>query len=352
VRTLKDRIDVTEAAGLGEPAAIAVTLRLPDPEALPDRPVVCFAKPGAGYSRRYFTDAMPGPGTDAGAQADWHAARGWIFVAQDYLGAGESTHGDDLRCDFTTVTAASEAAEQELLGRLRAGTLTDGFPAIADPVVLGIGHSMGGCLAIVQQGRHHSYDGLAVLGFSAIHSHPPVVPGTAPLVVPWLPRDVRPDAAHVTNQPYLDHVAATGGGAAPSLAWGFHYDDVDPALVAEDLEGFPKREGRALPWWASNTLPATVVAWTGVPGAVAPEAAAVLAPVLVAVGERDIIADVKGEPRAYLSARSVDLFTCPRMAHMHNFAGTRELLWRRLERFGDWVADVKAAYADVAALGL
>ena len=79
------------------------------------------------------------------------------------------------------------------------------------------------------------------------------------------------------------------------------------------------------------------------PGAIAPEAAAVLAPVLVAMGERDVIADPKGEPRAYLSARSVDLFICPRMGHMHNFAGTRELLWQRIETWAEWVRVAKRA---------
>ena len=53
-------------------------------------------------------------------------------------------------------------------------------------------------------------------------------------------------------------------------------------------------------------------------------------PVLVGVAERDIIADVKDEPRAYLAAKSVDLFECPRMGHMHNFADTRTLLWKKL----------------------
>jgi len=44
-----------------------------------------------------------------------------------------------------------------------------------------------------------------------------------------------------------------------------------------------------------------------------------------------------GEPRAYGSALSVDLFVCPKMAHMHNFAGTRELFWRRIETWATWV---------------
>jgi hypothetical protein len=68
--------------------------------------------------------------------------------------------------------------------------------------------------------------------------------------------------------------------------------------------------------------------------------------VLVALGERDVVVDPLGEPRAYGSAMSVDLFVCPKMAHMHNFAGTRELFWRRIETWADWVrATVSVASA-------
>jgi len=31
------------------------------------------------------------------------------------------------------------------------------------------------------------------------------------------------------------------------------------------------------------------------------------------------------------------------MAHMHNFAGTRELLWQRIETWADWVRVAKRA---------
>jgi pimeloyl-ACP methyl ester carboxylesterase len=81
------------------------------------------------------------------------------------------------------------------------------------------------------------------------------------------------------------------------------------------------------------------------PGAIAPEAAAVGSPVLVAMGERDVIADPRGELRAYQSASSVDFFVCPRMGHMHNFAGTRELFWRRIETWADWVRTYKESHA-------
>jgi hypothetical protein len=59
--------------------------------------------------------------------------------------------------------------------------------------------------------------------------------------------------------------------------------------------------------------------------------------VLVALGERDVLVDPRGDVRAYESASSVDYFVCPDMAHMHNFAGTRELLWRRIETWAAWV---------------
>ena len=95
-------------------------------------------------------------------------------------------------------------------------------------------------------------------------------------------------------------------------------------MVRADLVDFPTRNGRVPPW-ASATLPAVVAVWCLAPGAVAPEAAAVTVPVLVAMGERDVVADPRGEPRAYQLAPSVDLFVCRRMGHMHNFASTREL---------------------------
>ena len=77
--------------------------------------------------------------------------------------------------------------------------------------------------------------------------------------------------------------------------------------------------------------------WCLTPGGALPEAAAIRCPVLVGLGERDVLVDPRGEPRAYESSPSVDLFVCPRMGHMHNFAGTRELFWRRIETWAQWV---------------
>jgi alpha-beta hydrolase superfamily lysophospholipase len=345
-------IDVTEAAGLGEPATLAVTVTLPDPGSLPaERPIVCFAKPGGGYSRGYYTVDLPGPAR--GAQADWHAGRGWIFVSVDHLGVGNSSTHRPADLDYTRLSATAHAAEREVLDRLAAGILADGFPAVTDPVVIGIGQSMGGCMTVVQQGRYESYDGIGVLGFSAVHTTPATLPGTTPIIPAWIPRDVVPTQwvqadplsdPGVVNKALMvtDSLRSGDRASGPAMAWGFHYDDVDRAIVAQDLADFPTRNGNPPPW-ASTTLPATVAVWCIVPGAIAPEAAAVSVPVLVAMGERDVIADPKGEPRAYQSATSIDFFRCPRMGHMHNFAGTRELFWRRIEAWAEWVRIEKDA---------
>jgi len=341
-------LDVSDAAGLGQPAAIAATVTLPDPDRMPNPPVVCFGKPGGGYSRGYYTESLPGPGI--GAQAEWHARRGWVFVSVDHLGVGaSSTDHDPTRLDYTTLAAAAQCAEEQVLARLREGSLRPDFPPILDPIRLGIGQSMGGCMTVVQQGRYHCYDGIGMLGFSAIHTHPPVRPGEAPLVTPWLPRDrLLQEPLTVLNVTQMEEIERRLvvdneiQDQGLSMAWGFHYDDVDASLIEADLIGFPHRNGN-LPPWGSATQPLAVALSCATPGAVAPEAAAVRSPVLIALGERDVCADPRGEPRAYLSAASVDLFVCPRMGHMHNFASTRQLLWQRIETWAAWVAAVKQA---------
>lgn len=342
------RINVSDAVRIGETAEIALTVVLPDPALLAARPVVCFAKPGGGYSRGYFTCPLPGPGSGT-AQAEWHARQGWIVVAIDALGVGESTIHAPEKLSYATVAAACHAAEQQVLTMLANATLTPGFPAVHDPLTIALGHSTGGALTIVQQSRHHRYDGLAILGFSAVHSHPPVPPGQTPVVVPWIARDATGKAPFPLLNEAAVAAAIEGEGAGSlwrALAWGFHYDDVPHEVVSQDLAHFERKSDNAevgpLYPWHSATEPGAISQTCLTPGVVAPEAAAITVPVLSAMGERDVVVDPLGEPRAFRSAASIDLFICPRMAHIHNFAGTRTLLWERISQFGAWCGTVRA----------
>lgn len=330
-------VDVTGVAELGEQVHTAATVVLPDPDKLTSPPIVCVGLPGGGYSRHYYTFDMPG--SQDGGEAGWHAARGWIFVAIDHLGVGESSLPDRNRLLYRNVSAANDGTVREVLRRLRDGSVASGFPAIEDPLVLGIGQSMGGCLTVVQQARHNTYDGIGVLGYSAIHTFVPQPPGEPRRANPYFPRDHLPGAPDsVVNSALLAHQRRQLAGAdtirGNPLAWVFHYDDVPEEVVRQDLGGGD------LPVWRSATRPG-LASWVLTPGAIAPEAAAIVVPTLLAFGERDVLEDPWMEPKAYKAAVDISLFVCPRMGHMHNFASTREVLWKRIERWGQHVSDLK-----------
>src|SRR2546427_469009 len=48
--------------------------------------------------------------------------------------------------------------------------LSEALPPLPGLVRIGIGQSMGGCLTVVMQGRHATFDAIAPLGYSAIHT--------------------------------------------------------------------------------------------------------------------------------------------------------------------------------------
>ena len=340
------RIDVTDAAGLGIEAYTAATVYLPDAGQLSKPAVVCFAFPGGGYCRRYFSFDMPG--SSGGGEAGWHVARGWIFVECDHLGFGDATIPEGNALNYDNTAAGNRATVDETMRRLELGTVLDGYPPVGDATKLGIGQSMGGCYTIVLQGQFGTFDGVASLGYSAIHTVVPSRPGTTPGVWPWIARGSDLDNPTILNQAALARAAGSAlvdqdrlqnlaaAGENP-LAWAFHYDDVPPDVVALDMAAGTGGLDGPLPVWRSATTPPCAI-YMVAPGTVALEAASITVPVLVAVGERDVVPDPWMEPKAFKSANDITVFVCPRMAHMHNFAGTREMFWRRIHSWGTSVA--------------
>jgi hypothetical protein len=325
-------IDVTEAAGLGEPAQVAATVVAPAAAALPERPVVAFARAGVGFAQGYYTERLPGQAT---SQAAWHADRGWVFVAVDHLGTGAGSRHDSAALTHARLAAAGAAADREVVARLAEGSLVPGLPPLGagagsgdgpgEHVRIGLGQSMGGSLTVVQQAHHRSFHGIAVLGYSAVHTHPPVPPGEDPVVIPWT---VRGEPSVVLNAAEVAAADAGRDGDLPPglkwLNWQFYGDEVDPSTFGDTSR------------WTSDSYPG-IIRTLLTPGVIASEAAAVRCPVLVAVGERDVVPDLRAEVHAYRSTSSIDLFACPRMAHMHNFAPTAPLLWERLDTWATWV---------------
>ncbi len=205
--------------------------------------------------------------------------------------------------------------------RLRAGTLARELPAVQVAATVGIGQSMGGCLTIIMQARHSTYDAIAPLGYSAIHT-----------VLPQRSAEARRKAI-AAHQLARGTDLSSGSIAASSaqiedFVYPFHWDDVPADILQADMAGgYPLR--KTVPPFGSGTIPTCALQMMTL-GCVAAEAAAITVPVFVGVGERDVCPEPLAEPGAYTSARDVTVYIAPRMAHMHNFASTRQQFWNRL----------------------
>jgi len=311
-------IDVSGAVGRGESLHIAATVTWP--ERLPVRPLAIFAWPGGGYNRRYFDLEIPGH--TGYSQAEHHGRHGVITVACDHLGVGDSSipvsalgHADLAR--------ANAAAATFLLRALREGRISAGWPALPNLAAVGTGHSYGGLLLTMLQANRPLFAGVGMLGWSGINTVIPV-DHSDPLVA----------EIHVARVPARQHPYRNA----------FHWDDEPEDIVLADLEGYPGRlDGAPMPSWGTTYMPGGPNLAPERPpnGAVtAAEAAQIRVPVLIAVGERDVCPQPWAEPGAYTGSCDVTLLVIPKMAHGHNFAGTRIRLWDRIVA---WAATVTAS---------
>lgn len=300
----------------GKSWTLAATVHLPD--AVAEQAPVLIGLPGGGYTRHYFDLREPGY-----SEAEHHIARGVVVVAIDHLRVGDSDIPGLAEAGLEACAAANHGAIQVILDRLRDGTLDAGVGPIRPAAVIGSGQSMGGHIGLLMQAHHRSFDGLAMLGSSVVCTKLPArVPGQ--------------EICLLGKQDADEGLAAL---ATFDFKFAFHWEDVADHFAQVDVDA--KRGGGPMPYWGSATTPD---AGNGlVPGHLAGAAALVTVPTLLGMGERDVCQDPLRELAAFMSVRDLSLFIAPKMAHMHNFAGTRESMWRRLSAFIAQVADAKGA---------
>jgi pimeloyl-ACP methyl ester carboxylesterase len=316
-------IDVTGSCALPGPLHIASTVFLPDPKALSSPPIVIFASPGASYSRGYYD--LHFKNHPHYSQAEYHVNRGLIVVTYDHLGVGGSSAQGLSEMTVEMIAAANDAAVRNIVGRLKSGTLKPQFPALPDLVSIGIGQSMGGMVTTVMQGAYGTFAAIALLGASAIRG----------IIAQPDPKDQEKANEYMGNftrkTPIKDLSLSKLAAPVLDFRYPFHWEDVPEDIVRADLDGgCPVR--KEVPPWGSGTIPACVAAMPS-PGYISEDAAKVTVPVLIGVGERDSMANSRAEPTAFTRSGDISVFIAPRMAHMHNFASTRRLLWDRIESF-------------------
>jgi alpha-beta hydrolase superfamily lysophospholipase len=305
------RVDVGDAAGVPGPAEQAAWVFVPPGGRLTDPVTVLVCEPGGTYDKRYWHLEVPGhPGYSF---AEDLAARGAVVIALDHLGVGESTVLDPPTLTSTAVAAADHHAVAEVRRRLAQGDLAPGLDPAPDPFVVGVGHSMGGMLVVRQQGRHRSFDAVAVLGWSNLGLE---VHGGDDAVVSRF--------AGLTEEALAERWREFGDpttiGNRAGLHGLFYLDDVPQAVLDADAA-------------AEATLPGIAGYAAALPGVAAADAAAIEVPVLVGFGAVDTSPDPHAEVACYRSSRLVTLHVLAGAAHCTNLAATRHELWDVLH---DW----------------
>ncbi|MES2258516.1 MAG: hypothetical protein V4724_08355 [Pseudomonadota bacterium] len=323
-RQIELNIELEDETGAGQCVHMAVSVFLPAPALLPAQPLLIFGLPGGGYARAYY--AMEFAGHADYSQAAYHTAHGAVFIAIDHLGTGQSSVPDLAALTIAQMAQANHRVVEKVTAMFAAGSIDAGFPALSGCLRIGIGQSMGGCIGVVMQGRHRSFDAYAALGYSVLHTALPQRPGVAALKAPSFARDSDLSAISIQAE----------SAAVGDFSYGFHWHDEPAELVAADFDGgFPIR--RQVPPFGSATTPYCALQML-MPDCVAGEAALVDVPVFLAFGELDIAREPRREPQAYPNSPDIALLIVPRMAHMHNFAGTRHYLWRRLQHWAEGLA--------------
>jgi hypothetical protein len=126
-------------------------------------PVVFCCLPGGRCTSAYFD--LDVEGYDGYSMAEHLTAQGFVVVAIDHLGVGASSPVDDIFAVTPAIaSAANHHAFTEILAQLRFGSIVPGFDGPTSPVVVGVGHSMGAMLTMVQQANHHTFDAVINLG--------------------------------------------------------------------------------------------------------------------------------------------------------------------------------------------
>ena len=296
VKPLARRVPVGDVLP-GEPGLeLAADVFLPD--GAPLAALFCF--PGGGLHRGYFDLAAAGR-----SFARALVERGCAVVTIDSLGWGESGRPRDGFALVPEVIAAANARAVEALG----AELDERWPGLPR---IGVGHSLGALLVIVQQAEHESFDGLVLLGV-----------GTRGLRQVLSDEELgyadRPEAARAALVELAKKRSPEAWFELPALAraGAIFGGGADPAALAA-----MRQVGCEV-----VTVPAL---FSMLPGCSAPWAARVRVPIFLGIGERDITGPPHEVPASFPASPDVTLYVQPGAGHSHFAFATCEQLFARL----------------------
>jgi pimeloyl-ACP methyl ester carboxylesterase len=301
------------------PLDLAVEIFWPD-RLDPARPAVSyFCLPGGSINRHYYN--LQAEDDDTFSFAAMMAGQGAITVAIDHLGVGDSDKPRDgfLLTPDRLAEANANAAAKVLAG-LRGGSLIEGFPPLKGLISIGVGHSMGGMLTVLQQALRHQHDGLVLMGFAnaGLISHLPEPahrlagnPAAVRAEIEAVARSIYPEP-YQRIQPSPEASQIFQGTTADRAGVNAIKPTRDNLLVVGGLQSM-------------------------IPGSIAPALDAVDVPVFLGLGDRDIAGPPHAIPAIFPHSPDVTLTVLPETGHCQFIFSSRAELFRRI---GEWTSFV------------
>jgi pimeloyl-ACP methyl ester carboxylesterase len=294
-------IELDVSAALGEPAHLSGSFYPAPSQPTSSQQPLLVCLPGGTYNRGYFDLPIPGY-----SFAQHMIDRGYGLVTFDQLGTGDSTRPTREIGLADQASAVASAVRQlpEVTGH-------------AGPFI-GVGHSMGGYVAMLQQHHDRTYLALAILGTTNQWVEPLGLP----------PELLAAAATRAGRDALVDQMASAipdrfvEADRTPLLPW-FHLPDVPSSVIAEDVRT------------TSTVVPSRCAAQSSVPGIVRDEAADIDVPIFLGYGEVDVSPDPRREVEAFAASHDITLYLLKGSGHCHNMASTRHLLWDRLAAWFD-----------------
>jgi pimeloyl-ACP methyl ester carboxylesterase len=286
----------------------------------PAKPVPSyFCLPGGSINRHYYN--LQAPADDSFSFAATMARQGAITVAVDHLGVGDSDKpGDGFLLTPDRLARANANAARKVLSGLREGSLIADLPALKHVVSIGVGHSMGAMLTVVQQALTHQHDGLLLMGFSNAG------------LVSHLPEP----AHHLAGKP--EAVKAEIEAVALAI-YPEPYQRIQPSREASEIfqGATAERAGVEAIKRTRDNLLVVGGLQSMIPGSIRPALDTVDVPVFLGLGDRDIAGSPHAIPASFPSSPDITLMVLPETGHCQFIFPSRGALFRRI---GEWTSFV------------
>jgi pimeloyl-ACP methyl ester carboxylesterase len=298
-----------------DPLELAIEVFWPDRLDAANPVASYFCLPGGSINRHYYN--LQAPGDDSFSFAAMLAKQGAITIAVDHLGVGDSDRPrDGFLLTPDRLARANANAARKVLGGLREGSLIEDLPPLRHLVSIGVGHSMGAMLTIIQQALAHQHDGLLLMGFAnrGLISH---LPEPAHRLA-GKPEAVKAEIEAVARQIYAEPFQRIQ--PSPAASEIFQGATADRAGVQAIK---PTRDNLLVIGGLQSMIP----------GSIKPDLESVDVPVFLGLGDRDIAGPTHEIPASFPNSPDITLTVLPETGHCQFIFPSRSALFQRI---GEW----------------